>query len=469
MNVNALVLLLLLILAFTLVTHLGILANPGFNSHDEWERLENVRMVGLRHYIALYSRIHAGPEFAFPIRPIGFFQQGFTVRWMETAPFVTHLFDVLLHAGVAGVLFLALATMGLGLAAPLTATLVFVISPMTTVATGWPAASFDQWYVLFFCFTCWAAWQSVAHRFTIWRGLCVLVFSACAMLSKESSLVLPGAVVLTMAAAWLLNPPERPFPWRTALLVLLLTSLPIAAYLGIRWPAIEATLAGHATAYYTPSFESMRHNLVAFFTYPFLPLEFEMTYPLRVGIWDIVLAAALHLALLAAIAVHAGWRFALLYLAAYVLMIALAVGLPMPSGHYLYGAAVPHAIALGFLLHAAWVKRWFATLALCGLGLVLMGTHMVKIQQRLYRNGLCQTTFFTSLDGRLAGASAPLVIVTPHPEARGWVARRAVHAQPRYSGQNGAPLVLIEGDERIPTEPPAGTLRVVMGPRCHIR
>ena len=70
--------LVLLILVIALVTHLGILLNPGFHSHDEWDKFDHVQAYGLRHFIWWGRRLIPGPEFGFPIRPLGFVQQGIT-------------------------------------------------------------------------------------------------------------------------------------------------------------------------------------------------------------------------------------------------------------------------------------------------------------------------------------------------------------------------------------------------------
>lgn len=464
--------LVLLLVAITIISHLGIVANPGFYSHDEWDKFDHVHARGLLDFIGAYGRVIAGAEFGFPVRPLGFIQQGISSIWMQTAPVIPHLFDVLLHATIAIVIFLALSGIASGPGMPLVASLVFTLSPLTTAATGWPAASFDQWYVLFVCLTCWIAYKCVASSVTPLRALGLLASAGGAILSKETAVILPAAVVLTMSIAFMLKPRDRAFPFASAALVIVLVTLPLAAYLTVRWPALQATLAGRSHAAYTPSLGSIRENLLAYFVFPFLPSKGEMAAPVMANTIAVSLAAALHLLLIAGVWLYAGFRYAVIYILAYIMFIAPVLTLSQPAAHYIYGSAVPQAIALGFVLHRSWQLKHRAVWLAGAVGLLVMITHMLLIQQRLYRDGVCQTAFFTSLDARLSAQPNPqaqLVVISPEPKSRPWVGRRALHDRVRFSGREGHPLVLFQGDPRVATSTVAEPLRLTMGPLCRVR
>jgi hypothetical protein len=48
-----------------------------------------------------YTTLRPGPEFGYPLRPLGFLEQGIAARWMQSAPWVSHLLSVVNHAVVA--------------------------------------------------------------------------------------------------------------------------------------------------------------------------------------------------------------------------------------------------------------------------------------------------------------------------------------------------------------------------------
>jgi len=462
--------LILFVLVVTIIMHIGILANPGFYSHDEWDKFDHVSERGLMDFIKFYGRVIPGPEFGFPVRPIGFIQQGITSLWLQSAPIIPHAFDVLLHASIAIIVLLALINIGSSNVFGLTSALVFAISPLTTMATAWPAASFDQWYVLFVCLACWIAYKTMSSKLTILSVIGLITTAGCAILSKESAIVLPAAVVLTFCIAYLLKRNEQKFPIDRALFVLFLVIIPLTIYLAIRLPAIWSTISGQSHVAYTPSFKSIGGNLFAYFVFPFLPSAAELRSPVQGGLFEVGLSLLMHTLLIFSIIYYAGIRYVILYILAYVMFIAPVVSLSQPAGHYIYGSAVPQAIAIGFVLVEAARRRHVLTLLVGGSAVLLLTTHMIMIQQKFYKDGVCQSAFFTSLDARLVphlGSPQRDVIITPEGRARVWVGQRALHDRERFSGQNGHPLVLFANDPRRTTS--SDPLFLTMGRDCRIR
>src|SRR4249920_2746418 len=76
----------LALLALTLATHAIVLAAPGFYSNDEWQKFDHIRLHGAWDFVRAYGALRPGPEFGYPVRPIGFMQQGFAAMWMQSAP-----------------------------------------------------------------------------------------------------------------------------------------------------------------------------------------------------------------------------------------------------------------------------------------------------------------------------------------------------------------------------------------------
>lgn len=187
------------LMAVAILGHVLVLANPGFFNHDEWQRLDEIERFGFWDYIARYSALHPGPDFGFPVRPLGFVQQGISALYMRTAPVIPHLIDVLLHA-VAVLQVMVLGRMfGASPSRARWAALLFSISPLATTSVGWVGASFDRWYVVFVLTTLIVYLPLVrAESGQTWRWPALLASSAAAIVSKETAMALPGLLVLVV-------------------------------------------------------------------------------------------------------------------------------------------------------------------------------------------------------------------------------------------------------------------------------
>lgn len=451
-----------LLVILTIFFHIGIILNPGFYSHDEWDKFDYVQRLGLWPYIWQLMRIFPGPEFGYPVRPWGFAQQAISSVWMVTAPVIPHLIDVLIRAAAAVVIYLAIDNLGFGRRVAMAAGALFALSPLAVMATGWVGASFDQWYTLFTCLACWAACRAFVDGLTLWRAAGILAASFLAIVSKEAAIIVPVAVGLSLLALMT----HRPFTWRQAVArggtIVVLAAIPIIIYLAIRFPALLVTFSGQGVASYKPTSASILTNLFAYFALPFTPNASEDIIPRgRLG----AMGAGAHVVLLLGVWLYGGARLALIYLATYLLFVFPVMSLPSALSHYAYGSAVPQAIALAFVLREAWRRRHWLSLLLW---VVLVSTAtltMALVQYRLYLDGHCQTTFFNSLDTRLAAApGVGAAVIAAHPSSRAWVGLRAIHGRPRYSGQNGAPLVVFSTDARA--ESLSDPLRVMFQPNC---
>ena len=84
-----------------LVAHAIVLAAPGFYANDEWQKFDHIRLHGFADFARAYGAIRPGPEFGYPVRPLGFLQQGMAAQWMQSAPWAAHLVGVANHALVA--------------------------------------------------------------------------------------------------------------------------------------------------------------------------------------------------------------------------------------------------------------------------------------------------------------------------------------------------------------------------------
>lgn len=441
-----------------MLLHPLVLANPGFFSHDEWERLDHIRARGLWDFLRAYSIPHAGPEFGHPVRPIGFVQQGLSALLLEPAPFLAHLLDVVMHGAIASLLAVALQRRGAPLSFAVLAGLIFAASPLTTASTGWVAASFDRWLALFALLAAWAAWGILSEGLTPRRGLALAAAAAGAALSKEAAATLPLALLLLAGAHRALHP-GGPWPWRRVAAVLALGSLPVLAYLLVRLPAIQATLEGQTGGgYYAPTGRFLGRSLSGYWGFPFLPHLTDFPRQARLGLLAFLGAGLLHAGFAALAGRWFGWRLGLLYLGAYFVFLLPVLPLRESGAHYLYASALPLAVLMAALWREAWRRRARLALAALAVGSGLMLANHALIQWRMYRAGVCQSVFLPALDAALAAQAGPIAIGFA-PGSRDSVARRAIFTRPAY-----AEVTLLTGQAA-----PAGARVLVMEADCRLR
>ena len=331
------------------VLHLGIVANPGFFSHDEWQKYDHVHALGITDYIRAYGRVTSGPEFGYPVRPLGFIQQGVSALAMRSSPVIPHLFDVLLHAAIGLLLVSTLRRANADNRMSWLAGVMFAISPLTTFATSWVAASFDQWSTLFWLAAADLTVRVIKDGAKWWALPMMATISSLAILSKENALGMPLVIPIVALAMRDLKFADGANRTRVAMLIAA-AALPLLAYLTIRFPAIQNSINGNVGLAYPPSITHIGRNLVDYIAYPFLPRLIESTQVAQVPAFWVAGAFLLHGLLVALVWREFGVTRASIYIFGFLSYILLVLVLPTSS----------HTICMG--VHCRCQSRWL----LCG-------------------------------------------------------------------------------------------------------
>jgi hypothetical protein len=402
------------------------------------------------------------------MRPLGFLEQGFAAQWMQSAPWAAHLVGVLNHALVGLTFVWVLRRAGVAAATAALAGVFFILSPLTTMASGWLAASFDQLYILFLLVAAAAIVKLPAGDLSPARAAWLLLATTAALLAKETAVVAPGVVLLI--AFMMRSARPAGFSWRPYVAAFVIALLPVVAYLLFRAPAIAVSLAGHADPAYTPDVRNAPQNAWRFFAFPFRLKLVEMSAAVFRSPWQPLVAAAAHMLLIVAVRRMFGPRFAWAYVAGYFMFLLPVLALPSPGVHCLYGAALAMSLAMAALLARAWATRRFgwAALVLAGVGALLV--HNIVIQRQLFDAGQCQTRFLESVDAALATTAAGIVIV-PDPDAAAVtrIAIRAVSAREAYEA-NGRSVVAFDAPGQLVSASPGNNaLRMRMTATCSLR
>lgn len=433
------------IVVCALAANVFTLFNQGFFNHDEWQRVDHIRAHGFLDYIAQYGSVKAGPDFGFPVRPIGFLHQGLSALFMQDAPFVAHAMDVLLHIGCCLVLRHLLQASPLRGRRATVAAVVFAVSPLAVFSTAWVGASFDRLYVLFALVAGIGFVHAAREGLTVRSAALLVAGSVGAILSKETAVMLPMALLLGALALAALG--REPIRTKAVIAALVIASLPVLAYLAVRLPALQASFGGQPGAdAYDPCKGSIVGNAFLYFAQPFLLPAVELVSAVFIPKWMWIGAASLHALLVVLVVGRSGLRGGVFYLAGYFVFLVPVLPLPTVGAHYLYGSGVVFAIGLSAALPSAriaWTGRASVQVALFSGLLVLAIAHTCWIGRALQQAGACQAALLASLDAEIArakGLGKTSIQLVPDPGAPGYVAQRSTFGRHPYGIASGMPV-----------------------------
>jgi hypothetical protein len=235
---------------------------------------------------------------------------------------------------------------------------------------------------------------------------------ALAMGSKETAMMLPGA--LLVRAAW----ENGRLRDRRIWIAFAAWTLPIALFMLVRLPALLGTLrqVGPASYHFSPAL--MADGLLLYLTFPWLTSLDEARNWVVVAAWRTVLPLGLHVCLLAAL----GWRFGLRavlgYAALYVLFLLPVLGISNRGGQYLYASALPFSVAVAALLVPPAGAAALLGRVVAGIVLLVAIAHSWNIQGFAYDLGRCMTVVNTTTEDAWLRAGRPdTVRITAEPGA----------------------------------------------------
>ena len=385
------------IFAFGIISCVVLLANPGYYSHDELQKLDHIIQHGYLHYFQSFVEIKAGEHFGYPVRPFSFFIQGVQAYFLENYPFVVHLSGVFSHCLNACLFYAVLVAFKVNRATALCTACIFLASPLTVLATGWSAALMDRWYIGFGLLALLGAVKTIENK-NHWWLIGVFLGSCGAILSKETAMILPGLLLVFIFIKGF-EVLKSKYIW----LVGLVWFIPIAAFLAVRLPAIMNSFSGSDYGAHSASLDNVLTNIWVYFAYPF---NFEL---LSVEAWvhkkssQINQFFFVHGLLLLLVGLRFGFRFIVFYIAGYFLFLLPVLPIGSQGEHYLYGSALLLSLALGFMWKHGyrWQKPIIVILILLSL------VHTFKTQQQVYRIGVCQSRIDASLQALYLSSSKP--------------------------------------------------------------
>ena len=279
-----------------------IVVNPGYFSHDEMQKIDHVRRHGLADYLQHYLRFFSAISLSFPLRPISFLWQGLVSLFAPYYTFVIHLLDVLMHGCVALLLFRMLRHISANRDFAWLAAVIFLISPLATYSVGWPAALMDRLYLLFTLICVGLAYRVLEGKGSAASMVLLAWFSACAILSKETALLMPGLMLFFVIQKF--EYIRSPRFWAVTFAWL----LPGILFFTYRIVALMSYVPPEGHNSYAMSLANVPAGLFVYFSYPFVVTLGEAGGWVLVDRQLLVLSALFHAVLIGLVGRKYGWR-----------------------------------------------------------------------------------------------------------------------------------------------------------------
>jgi hypothetical protein len=431
-------------------------ANPGYFNHDEWQKFDYVSLYGLKSYVKTFVHLHTASSFGVPVRPLSFGIQGLLAPFTESYPVLLHGADVLSHGVVACLLYALVRRFGGTHALALVSAIIFACSPLAMLATGWSAALMDRYYILFGALALLSAHAYVLGSGKIIHLFTLLVTATCAMLSKETAIVLPALMVIILFAQ------PHSIKTRKFWIAGIIWSLPVILFLLLRLPGIVNSFSHTASGSYSASPKNIFNNLYVYLSYPFLVdltgagnFVFVHT-PTRLA------AIAAHFALVLVLLRKFGLMKTGLYCGLYVLFLVPVLFIPSKGAHYLYGSGLVLSVALAAILVDIKTNPVLSRIfALALMGVLLW--HSVKIQLSVYRFGTCMERAMTSTEALFLSNGHPKAIdFRAEPGAPGYVLNRTYFGRNQITGERPIRFSFSKWGAEFPKD----ALVLVMNKQC---
>jgi hypothetical protein len=386
----------IVLIAFCIVLNLLLISNPGFFSHDEFQKIDYIYKTGFMQYVKDLGVFHVGKHFGEPIRPLSFVIQGIQGLFIYDFPIVTHLIDVSLHILCVILLYRLVLKISKNKKLSFLSAVFFSVSPLALFSVGWSAALMDRLFTLFSLVVALFSYKYLNNPKN--RSLIIIFASVFfGIASKETMIIVP---VVVFAVIFWSQQESKIFIFNKKNIKLLATvTLPVILYLIYRLPAIISTMNGHGGAY-NASIDNILPNIFIYWTYPFL-INFGETSETIFSNNPVSLTAFfVHLFLLFLIFKIYGIRSSFYYLILYFIPLAPIILLASTASIYLYASATVFSVAIASLSIYSYKNRMNKPFMFFLVSLMIIATliHSFYIQKYLYSYGVCMNKALISLE-----------------------------------------------------------------------
>ncbi|HEY8011765.1 MAG TPA: hypothetical protein VIE67_12305 [Rudaea sp.] len=395
-----------------LIIQLPLVFNLGYFNHDELQWLSFADQPSL-------SQIPWNAWFdfqPFQYRPLTFNLWLLLSYYLGYHAIAMHLLRVLCGIGVALLLRATLLRFDVPARRASVATLVFLLLPEVVYTHAWIGTYADSLSIAFaLCAILWTLRESAPAATAaqaIRVGLPIAALTGLALLSKESSVVVPA--LLLVAAIRRRD--------RTLVVAIFSSALVVAAYLYLRLDTI--LFAPRNEGAYVWSVANIPDRLSEYAIFPFLIGRFDAmgAYADQHVVFALVCLGIFLLAVS-----RAGWRFIAALCLGWVAALGPTLILSYSANHYAYVSA---AFACG-LVAIAWSRLHKPARLTIAVLAVIACTHGYEEAKEMRRIGRVQHHLYEGLTRILDHSTAPVRIKAAR-EKEDFILRRVLHEIPSY-------------------------------------
>ena len=395
-----------LVFALVLLAQSGLIANPGYLSHDE---LQWAAFAGTHGPLPWVSWTAVG---VFQYRPLTFNLWLWLSRQLFAQPFALHAVLVVWGAINAAMTCVLARRFGAGPRAAVFGALLFALGPYATYVHGWVATIADL------------AWLSCALLIGLlardarrpWQAaLTAGVLTLLGLLAKEAAIAIPALLGL----AWWFDGRTR--NWRAATLSSMLVA---ALYLLLRIdPLLHAAREG---AYYTPGLQNIGMRWLEYQLFALLPQKLEVATTF-VGVGGSVIAAALLWGALVWVLMRTSAALAGIFLLGGIAALLPVLLLGASANQYAYGFAAITSCVIA----ATWAPATQWGRATIAMVVAVTLWHGVNVMRELRHAGQLQAVFSPALADVAMHRTDTLRLHVSRTSDT-WIYARLTHAIPRY-------------------------------------
>lgn len=421
---------------------LALIANPGFYSHDELEKLDFIYRHGFADYLSEFVRFRDANQFEAE-RPVSFLIEGIVTLFLPAYPILVHLSDVIMHCIVSCLLFMAIIKFNGSRNLAWTSAIIMLINPLTAFSVGWSGALMDRLYILFGLVAFIYA-DSYLKNQGGWIKLGgILTASTLAILSKETAVILPGVLFI-----YIIQSPNF-IQNKKFWIAFTIWSLPIIFFVLYRLSALFNTFDSGIESPYASSVSNIPEGLFVYLTYPFVPFLAEAHNWALQPAYYIWIAVALHISLLYAIWRVFSTKALLAYSFGYLLFIFPVLFIPIKAAHYLYGSGIAFSIALGGLISLENNSgfRYYKSLSL--VLILFTSIHTLVLHNYFYRTGSCMKAIEHTIEGMYMNDGYPeKMTFLVEQDAPGYILRRYVATKKQIGAHFPVSFEVVDWDHR---------------------
>lgn len=376
-----------------------LISNPGFYSHDEYQKIDHILKYNLLDYIEVYAALQPGEHFGHPMRPFSFVIQGLSALFIYDYPVITHLIDVIIHIAVVITLYRITKRVSNDEKYALVSALIFSLSPLVIYSIGWSAALMDRLYTLFILLTISIFISYIENKSKKYiYNLLIIASVSLALLSKETAIIIPAIIAIVAYYYHTSNTHLHGIPKKTYIAIAC-TFVPIGIYLLHRQNALYNSFLGDTgiSGGHTATFDNILINLYTYTAYPFLSTLDDAQNIIFSDSLTANLALLLHIGLILYCFIKVSKKAAAYYILLYLIPITPVLIIPIRGSHYLYASGIAQSLFISYLLFQFIAKKNVAGIVLVALSLSILTVHSFSNQISIYNIGKCMAATETSL------------------------------------------------------------------------